>query len=209
MATYKVDQLNALAIKIKNKSTAVNKAASLSINKAATVTVIKSVELITNEVNLDPNYIKQHLKTVARASPANLRAKIHANAKATHLSRYPNIKTKDGMRVSVDKGRGFREIKNAFRVTGLKGSNSSGIALRNRDAVGFFQANIAKTGRTPAKSRKLQRIIAKARNKPNGIEVLHSRSVNQLFLTVSETVKPYTNDFLVSEFLSQFERLSK
>ncbi|AHK11746.1 Minor tail protein [Shewanella sp. phage 1/44] len=209
MATYTIDQLNQLASKIKSKSTAVNKAASLSINKAATVTVSKSIELITNEVNLNPTYIKQHLKTVARASPANLRAKIQANARGTHLNRYPNIKTKDGMRVAVDKGHGFREIKNAFRVTGLKGSNSSGIALRNRDAVGFFQANIAKTGRTPAKSRKLQRIIAKARTKPNGIEVLHSRSINQLFLTVSENVKPYSNEFLVSEFLSQFERLNK
>ncbi|AUR84123.1 neck protein [Vibrio phage 1.049.O._10N.286.54.B5] len=209
MATYSVDRIGVLADNIRNKSTAVNKAASLTLNKTATATVNKSVELITNDVNLQTSYVKKHLRTVARASPANLRVRIHATARGTLLDRYPSFKTKDGMRVAVNKGSGFREIKNAFRVTGLKGSSSSGIALRNRDAVGFFEANLAKTGRTPAKSRKLQRIIAKARTKPNGIEVLHSRSVNQLFLTVRDDVKPYTDEFMVEEFLTQFDRLNK
>lgn len=207
MAKYSVKETGKLAAEIRNKSTAVNKAAALTLNKTATVTVNKSVELITNGVNLQPNYIKKHLKVAARASPANLRVKIQANERGTMLDRYPSFKTKDGIRVAVNKGSGYRELKGAFRVTGLRGSSASGIAVRNRDAVSFFEANIAKTGRTSSKSRKLQRIIAKARTKPNGIEVLHGRSINQMFLTVRDDVQPYTDEFMVDEFLTQFERL--
>jgi len=209
MGKYSVKKTNLLADKIRKKSTTVNKAASLTLNKTATLTVKRSTELITNDVNLQPTYVKKHLKVAGRASPANLRVIIRANERGTLLDRYPSFKTKDGIRVAINKGGGYRELPGAFRVSGLRGSLSSGIAVRNRDAVAFFTASLAKTGRTPAKSRKLQRIIAKARTKPNGIEVLHSRSVNQLFLTVRDEVKPDVDQFMLEEFLTQMDRLKR
>lgn len=209
MAKYSMKTTSKLADKIRQMSTTVNKAASLTLNKTATLSVRKSVELITNDVNLQQSYVKKHLKVVARASPANLRVRIQANERGTLLDRYPAFKSKDGMRVAVNKGGGYRELPGAFRVSGLRGSLSTGIAVRNRDAVEYFTKNLARTGRTPAKSRKLQRLIAKARTKPNGIYVLHSRSVNQLFTSTRDDVKPYIDEFMFEEFITQMDRLKR
>ncbi|AUR86172.1 neck protein [Vibrio phage 1.083.O._10N.286.52.B9] len=198
-----------LAAKIREKSNDVNSAASLTLNRTATATVNKSIEEITGSVNLEPSYIKKHLKVTARASPANLRTIITANERGTLLGRYPNFKTKDGMRVAINKGSGYRELRGAFRVTGLKNSDAAGIALRNRDAVAFVEASMRNTKGSAKKSRKLANIKSNAENKPNGIYVLHSRSVNQLFVSVRDDVKPFMDEFMADEFLTQFERKSK
>lgn len=209
MAKYTNNNIGALAKKIKAKSTTANKAASLALNKTGTFTVAESAKQIMDEVNLDASYIRKHLRVVARASPANLRTIIHATDRATLLTRYPHLVTPTGIKVSVNKSSSFRTLKGAFKVSGLRGSAASGIALRNRDAVEFFKAAMGKGKRTPAKSRKLQRLIAKARTKPNGIEVLHTRSINQLFLTVRDDVSPMANTFLLEEFLKQYRRLDR
>ena len=203
MAKHSVKNLNKLADIIREKSTLVDKAAANTINKTATATISKSVSEITKSVNLDANYVKKHIKVVARASPTNLRGIIHANERGTLLTRYPHFRTKDGVRVSINKGSGYRELKGAFIVTGLKGSAASGIALRNTAAVAFFENAIAKTGSSSAKNKKLRNIKVKAQAKPNGMEVLHSRSVNQLFTSVRDDVKPFIDDFMVLEMQKQ------
>lgn len=207
MARYKATAPQALVQKIKEKATIANRAAAQALNKAATYTTDQSVRMITDDVNLQPQYIKKHLRVVGRASPANLRTVIAANERATLLTRYPHMRTSQGMRVAVNKGSGFREIKGAFAVTGLRGSQASGIALSSRDAVDFFKLGLNKGQRTPAKSRKLQRIISKARTKPRSIEVLHSRSINQMFTSVRNLVKPKAEAFLIEDFLTQLNRL--
>ena len=107
--------------------------------------------------------------------------------------------------MAVNKTTGYRTIKRAFRVTNLRGSGASGIALKNQDAVEVFRRSLSPS--TPGKSRKLQRIISKARTKPNGITVLHSRSINQLFTSVREDVQPRTFRFMADEFISDLRRL--
>lgn len=207
MARYKATAPQRLMAKIKANYTLGNRAASLALNKTATYTNQQSVALITKEVNLPQGYVAKHLRVGSRASPANLSTSIFANERGTLLTRYPYMRTSDGIRVSVNKGSGFREIKGAFRVTGLKGSLTDGIALRNKDAVEFFKRSLSKGQRTSGKTSKLARIIAKAEAKPRGITVLHSRSVNQLFLSVREEVKPKSDAFLIEDFIAQLNRL--
>lgn len=206
MAKYSVKNTGKLAELIRSKATDVDKAASNTLNKTATATISKSISEITKGVNLQPNYVKKHLKVVARASPTNLRTIIHANERGTLLTRYPHFKTKDGVRVAINKGSGYRELKGAFMVSNLKGSASTGIALRNTLAVEFFENAIAKTGGSSAKNKKLRNIKVKAQAKPNGMEVLHSRSVNQLFTSVRDDVKPFIDDFMLTEFLTQLDK---
>ena len=131
--------LGLLADKIREKSTVVNKAAALSLNKTSTFTVLKSIEAITDKVNLQDSYVKKHIRTSARASPANLRTIIQANDKGTLLDRYSYSAMKKGVKVSVNKGGGSRYLRNAFLVTGLRNSGATGIAVRNRDAAEYFK----------------------------------------------------------------------
>lgn len=205
MARFTPDQMGALADKIKANDTTINRAASLAINKTVTFAKDLSVSEILRTVNLQQSYVRRNLKTAKRASPNDLSAVIRANTRETLLTRYPYQETSTGVRVAVNKTTGYRTIKRAFRVTNLRGSGASGIALKNRDAVEVFRRSLSPS--TPGKSRKLQRIISKARTKPNGITVLHSRSINQLFTSVREDVQPRTFRFMADEFISDLRRL--
>jgi hypothetical protein len=205
MARFTPDQMGALADKIKANDTTINRAASLAINKTVTFAKDLSVSEILRTVNLQQSYVRRNLKTAKRASPNDLSAIIRANTRETLLTRYPYQETSTGVRVAVNKTTGYRTIKRAFRVTNLRGSGASGIALKNRDAVEVFRRSLSPS--TPGKSRKLQRIISKARTKPNGITVLHSRSINQLFTSVREDVQPRTFRFMADEFIADLRRL--
>lgn len=205
MARFTVDQISTLVADLKATEPMINRAASLAINKAATFSKNLSVEFITNEVNLEPNYVKQNIKQVQRASPDNLVAIIRANTRETLLTRYPNQVTKDGVKVAVNRSSGFQNIKGAFRVNGLRGSQASGIAVRNTDALRIFKANLAPA--TPGKRKKVLRAAQRAATKPRSITVLHSRSINQLFTSVREDVQPRTFRFMAEEFLSDLQRL--
>ena len=65
---------------------------------------------------------------------------------------------------------------------------------------------IAKHGGSAAKNKKLRNIKVKAQVRPNGMEVLHSRSVNQLFTSVRDDVKPFIDEFMVAEFFKQTKK---
>ena len=204
MAKSSFDKLYAVADLIKEKSTQTNRAASTAINKTATFAIKETIEAMMGEVTLEESYIKKHLRTVARASPANLRAVIQANERETNLTRYKYSQSKAGVSVAVNRGQ-FRTIKKAFYVTNLRNSGTSGIALRNRDAVEYFTRALRKGyGATAKKRAKLARIRQKAANKPNGIEVLKSRSINQLMLSVREDIQPQIRQFLIDEFVKDF-----
>lgn len=204
MANYAVNELMRISDLIKQKSTETTRAAATAINRTATFAIKETIERMIDDVNLEESYIKKHLRTVARASAANLRAVIQANERETNLTRYRYSLSKSGASVSVNRGQ-FRTIKKAFMVTNLRNSGTSGIALSNRDAVEYFTRALRKgAGATPKKRAKLARIRQKAANKPNGIEVLKSRSINQLMLSVREDIQPTVRQFLIDEFLKDF-----
>lgn len=205
MATYNADQLSSLATQITNRTTLVNRAASLTINRTATFARQQSVRLMLLEVNLPRSYISRNLRIVQRASPSRLSAIIRANTRNTLLTRYPHQRTARGVRVAVNAREGFQLIENAFVVNNLRFSGASGVALNNRSAVEHFRRALDPA--TPAKRRKLQRIIQAARRNPRGIQVLNSRSINQLFTTVREDVEPRTTAFLIDGFTTDLERL--
>lgn len=207
MATYRATAPTSLIERIKRKSTDTNRAAAQALNRTATFAVNESTRMIVQRVNLETAYIKKHLRVAARASPANLRTIIRANERATLLTRYPVMRTQKGVRVAVNKGTGFRELPGAFIVGGLRGSQATGVALRNKDALAFFERSASKGLRTDGKSSKLARLREKAAKKPRGIYVLHSRSINNLFTSVREDVSPGVQDFLLEDFLSQLKRI--
>lgn len=209
MTTYQATDLSDLIKKLGDKPNVINKAAADTINKTSTFAVRSSIDAIIKEVNLQPSYVKKHLKTVARAKYSNLRAVIQANQRGTLLTRYPHYMTESGVKVSVNKTGGYREIKGAKILRGLRGSGATGIAVRNKDAVRIFMDAMSNGKRTPEKSRKLQRIISKARSKPYGMTVLHSRSINQLFTSVRDDIQPDVKKFMSITFLEDFERYNK
>lgn len=206
MARFTVQQLGALSNIITAKDTVINRAASLAINRTITYTRNQSINLMRQEVNLSDSYIRRNLRTAQRASPARLSGILRANTRQTLLTRYPFTRSREGVRVAVNARDGFQLIENAFVVTNLRGSNATGIALRNTSAVEHFKRALAPA--TPAKRRKLQRIIAAARRNPRGIQVLSSRSINQVFTTTREDVEPRSLIFLNEEFLAQVRRLN-
>jgi len=206
MATFSVDQLSTLSGIITAKDVIINRAASLAINRTLTYTRNQSINLMRLEVNLPESYLRRNLRTVQRASPTNLAGVIRAGARSTLLTRYPYIQSRTGVRVAVNAKDGYQQIENAFVVTNLRGSGARGIALRNSSAVEHFKRALAPA--TPAKRRKLQRIIAAARRNPRGIQVLSSRSVNQVFTDTREDVEPRSIRFLNENFIEQITRLN-
>lgn len=209
MAVYKATAPQALISKIKANYEITNRAAAQALNKTATFAVNKSVDEITKSVTLAPEYVKKHFKVANRASPSNLSVVIYANERATLLTRYRFSQSRQGINVAINKGSGFTELRGAFKIGGLRGSQATGIAMRNKVAAEFFERAASKGKRTSFKSAKLARLLAKAEAKPNGIYVLHSRSINQLFTSVREDVGPVATDFLIEDFIEQFNRLKK
>lgn len=196
-----------LKARIKARGEEANKAAALAINKTTTFAIKEAISDIQEEANLQQGYISKHIKTVSRASAKKLRAVVAANARETLLTRYPYRKTAKGVAVSVGVT-GYREIPRAFIVRGLKGSQATGVALSNKEALALFEKRFSKGQPTPGKQAKLAKLRSKAKSKPRGIEVLHSRSINQLFTSSRERIQPQITAFMINEFLADFDRLS-
>ncbi|MCF2909987.1 hypothetical protein L1285_16830 [Pseudoalteromonas sp. DL2-H2.2] len=211
MPVYDVTDLRKLVGKIKTQPKTADRAAALAINKTVTYSVREAIGDITTETTLETGYVKRHIKQVSRAAPGNLRAVVVANTRETLLSRFQYHKTDDGIAVRVNKRGGFQNIPHArVMKKPLRGSFKTGIVLANKHAVGHFRRGLHKgQGRTPGKSRKLQRILRKARTKPYGVEVLHSRSINQLFVSARERIQPNVKHKLRKEFKKDFRRLSR
>ncbi len=208
MAVYDSKSLDSLVSKLKDKDDAINKASALAVNKTATYVRGEAIDALNADVTLDKGYISKHIKVVARASSRNLRAIIRANARGTHLSRFSHRVSKKGVAVKINRDGGYKMLEKAFVVTNLRGSASKGIAMKNREAVKHF-ARASSGDSSPNMRRKLYKQRRKAQDKPNGITVLHSRSINQMFVSQREMLRPRVETFMRSEFLKDFKRLSK
>ncbi len=207
MATITVATINQLSQRIRDKSKIANQALSLAINKSATFLIRESINQITSEVALKPSYVNRNINTVARASANNLRAIVQANTRNTLLGRYPHVRTKEGIKVRINATGGFREIKGARIIRSLAGSGVPAIGVRNTDFARILRQAGGRS--TPAKSRKIQRALSRARRKPYGMTPLSSRSINQLFTSVRVDIQPELRQFIVSEFIADFRRLSR
>lgn len=207
--SYKSNILDVKDLKkrLKSKTDATSKAAALALNKTSTFAIRESISDITSEVSLQQSYISKHLKTVGRASSSNLRAVIAANARETLLSRYPYRVTSKGVSVKIGVS-GYRDIPKAFIVRGLRGSLATGVALSNKQALAFFESRLSTGISTAAKVSKVAKLREKAIKKPRGIEVLHSRSINQLFTSSRVNIQPRIKAYMVEQFLYDLDRLS-
>ncbi len=204
------NDLGALAELIRSTPQRADEAMSLAINKGATLAVRESIDRIVANVTLDRGYVNQHLKTVSRAKPDNLRAVIQARARETLTGRFNYAKTPGGVRLQVNRSGGYREIKKGWVARNLKGSGGTSIAMRVDDAIAAAKDSMHKgAGATPGKMRKLRRLITRKRTnrrKGSAMQVTHSRSINQLFTDVRLDVQPVIERQLAIDFINAFKR---
>ncbi|ANP79307.1 hypothetical protein A134_23115 [Vibrio crassostreae 9CS106] len=198
---FNVEDLTLLKKMITERGDAARKAAALTVNQSAIFAMKESIKEITSSVNLKESYVQGHMAVAGKATPNSLKAEVYANERGTLLTRYPFNKTAQGVSVAINKGRGYREIPQAFMVKSLRGSNAQGIALRNTEALKLYEAVGGSSG-----AKKLSRLRAKAKSKPSGIHVLHSRSINQLFTSARDDINPELTSFMLREFMKNMDR---
>lgn len=207
---YDVNDIGALSEKIKQMPDKADEAMAQAINKAATLAVRESVDRIAAETTLQEPYIRQNLKRVARASPNNLRAVVQARARATLTGRFRHAKTPTGVKLQVNRAGGYREIKRGWIARNLKNSGGVGVAMTFKDSIAQQEANMGKgKGATPGKLRRLAGTkdkASKSKRGMGGMDVLHSRSINQLFTDVREDIQPVVEKKLAAEFVADFKR---
>tara|TARA_R110002124_G_scaffold47290_1_gene140903 strand:+ start:1461 stop:2078 length:618 start_codon:yes stop_codon:yes gene_type:complete len=205
MAVYDARKLTKLAGNVRDWDSKINSAAANALNRAATKARNDSVSEIFNRTTLSGSYVKERLTVAGRASPSNLRSIVQGVNRATLLSRFDYIKTSAGVKVKVNNRGGFKLIKDSFVVTNLRGSTSTGIAMSNVRAAAYY-ADAAIGGGSQAVKRKAIKLAIKAKTKPGGIHVLHSRSITQLFESVKVDVSPSVQLFLERTFLDNLGR---
>ena len=209
MATYTIKEIKDLSNRIRGKDKTVRKALVLVLNKSATFAKNESVTQIVSEVNLSPSYVKGRLVVAKRAKADDLTAIVRGEERGTLLQRYPYTLSSSGAVVRVNRAGSALTIKGA-RMVHLKGSGEKVIGVFNKDAMEIFTAALSKgKGATAKKRKKLYNIERRAAAKPYGRTPLHSRSINQLFLSVREDIQPQLGRFMRSEFLADFNRLDK
>lgn len=208
MARYKASQVGGLAKKIRNKADKIDLVTSNSLNKTATYAKDLSAAEIRRNVNLSEGYLRGKIRTVKRASPSDLVAVIRSSTRATLLTRYPYRVTSTGVDVSINKSGGFVTINSAFVVKSLKNSGAKGIAVRNQIAAQIFEQNLARSRKvTSAMRAKVVKLKIRAKENPKGIYVLNSRSINQLFTSVREDIRPRYLRFLSTQFIDRIGRI--
>lgn len=170
-------------------------ALSLSLNDTARGTALKAARRdITAQVNFPEGYLTaERLGVTEFATPTKLRAVITGRDRPTSLARFAKVTTGvKGAVVTVHPGR-TRTIPRGFLV----GLNRGVVAGGN---VGFA-IRLGK-GETVRNIREF-----------NPIEIfpdvflLYGPSVNQVFGTVADDIKPEVASALRTEFLRQFDRL--
>lgn len=196
MGRYSIATIDILVDKIKSHPDKANIAIKDTLNKTATFSKRLSVETISKTVTLNKSYINRHIKVKSRASPSNLRVVIQANTRATLLPRFSNVKTADGYKVAINRTGGYRAIKGAWMAS-TRGSGRKAIYVSNKQARDTARKGLRKgAGATQAKRSRLQRLTSLAAEKPNGMQALHSRSINQLFTSVRSDISPEANNFM-------------
>lgn len=206
MAKYEIDGISLLKKNLVKRSANIDRYLSDTVNKTTTFARDKAVDTITSRVVLPGPYVKQRLKVISRASPRKPRAIIQGKTRATLLSRYPYLKSEKGVKVRVNADEGYKDIKQAFIINGLRGSFATGIAMRNEIAYQYYKSlNFTGEGRQ-AKIAKLNRLKKKARRRPKGIYVFHSRSINQLFDSVRKDIEPELKAFMAKDFLRRLNK---
>lgn len=166
------------------------KAAYRAINATADRARTDSAEEIRRQVNFPASYLKPsqgRLLVSQRASGSSLEAIISGRRRATSLARFVTSGTpgKKGVSVAVKPGRNV-ELPNAFLMRLRSGSN---VDTKNNLGLAIRTAK----GERPNSAYKPVRVA-------DGLWLLYGPSVDQVFKTVREDVRPDAESFLASEF---------
>ncbi|MBK3745542.1 hypothetical protein G3A39_41005 [Paraburkholderia aspalathi] len=175
---------------VENWTPAITLAASRALNATADRTRTDSADAIRRQVNFPASYLNPsqgRLVVNRRASENSLEAIITGRRAATSLARFSTsgIPGKRGLSVAVKPGRNV-DMPNSFLMKLRSGSsidtkNNLGLAVRT------------KSGARPDRAYMPVRIS-------DSLWLLYGPSVNQVFKTVRETVRPDAENFLAAEF---------
>lgn len=165
-------------------------AAYRAINATADRARTDSAEEIRRQVNFPASYLKPsqgRLLVTQRASSDSLEAIITGRRRATSLARFVTSGTpgKKGVTVAVKPGRSV-ELPNAFLMKLRSGSN---VDTKNNLGLAIRTAK----GERPNSAYKPVRVA-------DGLWLLYGPSVDQVFKTVREDVRPDAESYLASEF---------
>lgn len=151
------------------------------LNKTGTKLRKEAITEISQQLNLEPNYISRHISVRQRANVRNLQVTISAESRPVLLERYDSQQHQrpgktvpmrnDGVSVLVKKAGTRKRLKQGFFIR-LRGSNTVGLAIR----------------------------LGKGKD---NYKVLHGPSVSQAYQSVRDQIEPSAEQIL-ADFFEQF-----
>ena len=201
MGNFNALELSGLVNKFKSMPELVNTVSANVINRSTTFAMDKSIGEIIREYTLKESYVRSKFKRVGRASKSNLRSIVRVSDRRTLLNRFRHAKTSNGVSVTIKRGV-TKKIKRGFIVTNLKGSGTSGVAVMNLDRLNYLKTSTHKSDRRP---QALSYMTGEFKKKPKGWTVLNTTSINNMFESKREDIKPILSVFMKKEFFKEFK----
>ncbi|CAM3897299.1 hypothetical protein [Rheinheimera salexigens] len=151
------------------------------LNKFGTKLRKEAITEISQQLNLEPNYISRHISVRQRANVRNLQVTISAESRPVLLERYSSQQHQrpgktvamrnDGVSVHVKRSGSRKKLNQGFFIR-LRGSNTVGLAMR----------------------------LGKGKD---NYKVLHGPSVSQAYQSVRNEIEPSSAEILAT-FFEQF-----
>lgn len=166
-----------------------------TLNYGGQLAIDAAEQMISSELNLEPDYIRGKISLRKRATATNFTATVSANRRGLLLSRFDaKQQFSGGKRAGISlkvKKRGARKtMKSAFFIKlkrrNERGAGATGIAIRPGDGVTLNRAEKLEANRF-------------------GYAVLHGPSVSQALETMSEHIE-IDNQSLISFFLKRLQQ---
>jgi hypothetical protein len=173
----------------------IKKNARLTINKAVDKARVLAANEMGQQVNFPASYLRgdRRLKVTKRASGTDLEAILAGRRRPTSLARFVvgGVSRRGGVSVSVKPG-STSKLKRGF-ILKLK-SGASDIAEKSNRGL----AVRLKPGESISKAYKPLKLS-------DGLYLLYGPSVDQVFKSVREDIRPEVLDFMETEFLRLME----
>lgn len=184
-------QLKRASKLVKGTVTALEKAEYRTVNRVASKTRTAGSKEIRSRVNLKAAYVNQHLRLFKKATPGNPRAVITARKRPTRLARY-----------------GAKQITRAAK--GAAGDSSRAIPAGKKQggvsvqvSKGSGRRRMPKAFLVPLKTNGLTGVFIRTGTNRGDIKHLYGPSVDQVFRSVRDDLKPTIRKEIVKEFKAQ------
>lgn len=176
---------------VKGTVTALEKAEFRTVNRVASKTRTAGSKEIRSRVNLKAAYVNTHLRLYKKATAGNPRAVITARKRPTRLARYGAKQITRTAKGAV--GDTLRGIP--------AGKKQGGVSVQVGKGGG--RRNMGKAFLVPLKTSSLMGVFIRTGSGRDDIRHLYGPSVDQVFKSVREDLKPTIRQEMVKEFKAQ------